>query len=368
MMNLWLMLPLAVYAVMLWWFTAALWRYLPAPSAARATPLDVTVVVAARNEAHAVDALIESLAMQTAFGNRIQVVLADDHSTDGTAVKALEAARRHGVNLRVVSPVGRGKRAALDEALDHVTTPWLAFTDADCRPAHGWLNALMQRASKPNTRLVLGQVCMTRGNTLFQQLQSVEYQSIAAITAASAAVGSVVMANGASMAVQTDVYRQAVAAGYQKRFASGDDMFLLQYIRRHMGSRAIGYVPHNEAVVFIDPEPTLHQFVRQRLRWVSKAGGYTDVAILTVAAVTSLASLALVVAVVAAFTSFATWHLLPALFILKATADLPLLLLWSSHTGQQRYLLFWFAPLQLLYPFYAVGFGLTGMILKTRWR
>jgi len=98
----------------------------------------VTVVVPARDAAPTLPALLDALAaLVLPDGTGLQVVLADDGSTDGTA--ALAAA--HPLGVRVVAGSGRGPAAARNAAVAHADGEVLAFTDADCAPTPGWLVA-----------------------------------------------------------------------------------------------------------------------------------------------------------------------------------------------------------------------------------
>ncbi|MGH2587437.1 MAG: glycosyltransferase family 2 protein [Dehalococcoidia bacterium] len=66
------------------------------------TPPLVSVVIAARNEAAAIEGCLEALACQTHPADRIEVLLADGASTDGTVRLALAYAEARGVALRVL--------------------------------------------------------------------------------------------------------------------------------------------------------------------------------------------------------------------------------------------------------------------------
>ena len=97
----------------------------------------VSVVVPARDAAGTLPALLDALAAQTV--GPVQVVVVDDRSTDGTGA----VAAAHPVGAVVVQGEGRGSYAARNRGLQEVTAPVVAFTDADCTPVPGWLEAAL---------------------------------------------------------------------------------------------------------------------------------------------------------------------------------------------------------------------------------
>ena len=98
---------------------------------------DACVIVPAHNAEATLVRTLDALEPQVrACGADLVVV--DNGSTDGTA--ALVARR----GIRMVRRDGSGGPAAARNAgIDATTAPLIAFTDADCEPAPGWLRALL---------------------------------------------------------------------------------------------------------------------------------------------------------------------------------------------------------------------------------
>jgi glycosyltransferase involved in cell wall biosynthesis len=101
-------------------------------------PPPVAVVVCTRNRAARLPALLGRLAAQGTDG--LEVVVVDDASDDDTpAVLAAHAAPW----LRTVREPRRvGPSVARDDGWRATTAPLVAFTDDDCEPQDGWLDAL----------------------------------------------------------------------------------------------------------------------------------------------------------------------------------------------------------------------------------
>ncbi len=90
----------------------------------------VTILIAAWNEQESIVPTLERIAALS-YEGPIEVVLADNNSTDRTAELAAEAARRLGLRYRRVFEVEPGKHRALNAALGSVTTPLTVTVDAD---------------------------------------------------------------------------------------------------------------------------------------------------------------------------------------------------------------------------------------------
>ena len=90
----------------------------------------VTIVVAAWNESAAIVRTLEHIA-ELSYEGPVEVVVADNNSTDDTALLADAAGERLGLDYRRVFETKQGKHYALNTALATVTTPLLVTVDAD---------------------------------------------------------------------------------------------------------------------------------------------------------------------------------------------------------------------------------------------
>jgi GT2 family glycosyltransferase len=105
----------------------------------------VSVVIPARNAASTLAATLDALG-----ASGVEVVVVDDGSVDGTA----SVAERHGA--RTVRLEGSGPGAARNAGAAATSGEALAFLDADCVPAPGWLEAGL--ATLRDADLVQGRV------------------------------------------------------------------------------------------------------------------------------------------------------------------------------------------------------------------
>jgi len=108
--------------------------------------VSLTIVVPAHGEADILEPLLVALDEQAAArGARLPVVVADDASAIPLS-RGLMATDRPHLDVRVVRrEVNGGPGAARNAGLAEVTTPWVAFLDADTVPTPRWLAGLEGR-------------------------------------------------------------------------------------------------------------------------------------------------------------------------------------------------------------------------------
>ena len=98
----------------------------------------VSVVVPVRNRRDLLARMLDGLQTQT-FAD-FEVVVVDDGSTDGCEDEAL-ARRNAGLRVKVTRSDGVGAVAARRTGVERSEGELLAFTDSDCVPRPGWLEA-----------------------------------------------------------------------------------------------------------------------------------------------------------------------------------------------------------------------------------
>ena len=104
----------------------------------------VTILIAAWNESEAIVPALERIADLT-YRGKVEVVVADNNSTDDTAERADAAATRLGLDYRRIFEREQGKHHALNAALETVTTPLVETVDADTHQQRESLTRLTVR-------------------------------------------------------------------------------------------------------------------------------------------------------------------------------------------------------------------------------
>lgn len=141
------------------WFWRTDVRLAPIGAGGPAATTTVAIVVPARNEADVLGETLPSLLAQD-FPGRVEVILVDDNSTDGTADVAARVAAAGRVPSRVTSPgeppAGwTGKPWALRHGVDLAgDVDWILFTDADIAHAPDSLARLVGEAERDGLDMV----------------------------------------------------------------------------------------------------------------------------------------------------------------------------------------------------------------------
>jgi len=115
----------------------------------------VSVIVPVRNAGRDVEGLLEVLSQQTISPSDVEIVFADDGSTDGS----LDVVRAGVPGARVVECEPKNAYSARNRAVGVARGEVLAFCDADCRPEPRWLEAGL--AALETAEVVAGQIVLT---------------------------------------------------------------------------------------------------------------------------------------------------------------------------------------------------------------
>lgn len=124
---------------------------LPAAQAASgALALRCSVIVPVYNGAAVIERCLEALAGQTAPPDTFEIIIVDDGSTDATVQRVERWAAQHeSCQVRVIRQAHTGPAAARNQGAAIARAPLLLFTDADCLPAPGWIEALQHGFAGP---------------------------------------------------------------------------------------------------------------------------------------------------------------------------------------------------------------------------
>ena len=362
---------------------------------AEAAPLLFSVLIAARDEAAALPQLLADLAAQTLPAARFEVLIADDHSTDGTRALVRAAAADLSFRLQLVElPASQtGKKAALTAALAQAGAPWLVCTDADCRLGPGWLAAYAgllapppslslvgrsafngpgtgipphrggagngaPRQAGPQLDFISGPVLLTGPDTFFQRLLGLEFAGLVGVGGACIGRGAPTMCNGANLAYRRTAFDAINGYVAHAHLASGDDEFLMHQLHAARPG-SVRFLADAAAVVRTAAPATLGAMLRQRVRWASKWRYYQSPASRFLAPLVLGANVALAAGALAVLRWPALGPWVAAAWGFKLVADWWLLAPVLRFLGPRKWL--WqLLPLQLLYAPYALAVGAAG--------
>jgi biofilm PGA synthesis N-glycosyltransferase PgaC len=224
------------------------------------TSRGVAVLIAAYNEELVITRTLECV-LASLYPVR-EVIVVDDGSTDGTGAMVREMAARD-ARVRLVLQPNRGKWAALNHGLEHVTQPFVVTLDADTLFTPATVTHLMERFHSPRVGAVAGVIKVgNHSRNIVTRWQSLEYLTQIGLERSAAALLDAVMVIPGACAA----WRKAAvveAGGYSDATLAEDcDLTLTLHMygwRVEQADRAIAYTEAPE---------TLDALLRQRVRWM----------------------------------------------------------------------------------------------------
>ncbi len=357
---------LVLYLVLMALFISG-WLRIPRNTVSPPPDLPVTILVPCRNEESTLEGLSDALLNQDYPRELMQIIWIDDHSSDGTPLLLERICSFHpGLFFRTFTPQQEpGKKAALKAGMKLAKGDLILLTDADSRPGPAWVRTMAARFAESRAGLLIGPVLLEPADTVLNQIQKLEFMSLTASSAGAAGAGLPFMAQGPNLAVKATLYRNLVEQ-LNPRFASGDDIFLLQAIKDIPGERILA-VADRDAVVTTSPASTLPAFLAQRRRWASKAPGYSDPLLVTVTLAVFSVNAVIIAALILAIIGQIPWWLLFTITGAKAVTDMALLAPYSTYYKSRKPLI-WFIPVQLAYPIYVLLTGISALIPGSVWK
>jgi len=320
----------------------------------------VSVIVAFRNEQKNLPVLMSYLAIQDYDPELFELIAVNDNSSDSSFESASSFT---GIkNLKVINSKGKGKKMALRTGIEAAAGSIIITTDADCRMGIKWISTIMSFEAMHKPDMIICPVRLEGGRGFFHGFQEIEFLSLQGITAGTAVSGDPVMCNGAALAFRREEYLKH-AGNLHDELVSGDDVFLLHSMKKDSG-KTILWLESEEASATTHASRDLLAFLRQRGRWISKAGAYSDRFTKLLAIVTFVTiSVQLLLITFGLFFPGLLW-VFAAFFALKSIPDF---LILSNTTGryEERSLLKWFIPSQLVYPVYVLAIFLYFLRHKT---
>ncbi len=345
------------------------WAALKQPVFAKKMPVTrVTVMIAARNEEDNIRLTIEDILAQDYPRHLLEVIIADDHSTDNTAgiIQSYAAQGIKLLQLNEKEKLNSYKKKAITEAISLSTGDLLVATDADCRMGPQWLSSVVGYYEACNPVMISSPVAYFQEKSLFERLQTLEFSYLIGIGAAFIGNGRASTCNGANLAYRKDIFYEVGGFKGIDDVASGDDELLLQKVAERFPGK-IAFLKKREAVVYTHAKPNLKEFLQQRQRWASKSTKYKDKKVVALAVGIWLFNVSLMANAVLSFYSGYFLHLFLIQFALKYVFEMAFLL---PITGffRRRGLLGLLVLLSPVHILYFVYIGLIGNTRKYAWK
>ena len=321
----------------------------------------ISVIVACLNEQKNLPVLLNSLASQNYPKDLFEVIIVDDNSNDNTMEIATEFTGMS--NILAISNKGEGKKQALRTGITASNGKLIITTDADCTMEKNWIRTIAAFYEMNKAEMIICPVSIASEPGFFRRFQELEFLSLQGVTAGSACSGKATMCNGANLAFTREVYLNH-SDNLHDEINTGDDIFLLHSLKKVRGSK-IFWLESSDALVTTESSSTIGSFLKQRKRWISKGKAYKDSYTIILSIVTFTAIILQLFYFIAGLIYPVLTGVFLAILVLKSVPDF-LILLNSSGRYNKRYLMRWFLPAQLLYPFYVLSVVLYSLTFRDK--
>lgn len=327
----------------------------------------VSIIIAARNEEEKIAKTITDILAQSYPKALFELIIIDDHSTDGTAniVKSFAGVKL--IELRASKVLNSYKKMAIQTAIGEAQGDLIVTTDADCRMGSGWLSEIVAYYETTGCKMISSPVAYFEEKSVFEQLQSLEFAYLIGLGASTIGNKNPSTCNGANLAYEKKAFFEVGGFKGIDDLASGDDELLLHKMAAIYGDK-IGFLKNRQAVVYTHAKPTLGEFIQQRRRWASKSTRYKDKSVIILGISIWLFNVSIIVnALLAIFFASATLPFL--IFQLAAKVLTEFVFLYHMMAFFKRKALLWWLPLlNVLHVIYFIYIGIAGNSGKYNWK
>ncbi|MCU4155129.1 glycosyltransferase [Carboxylicivirga sp. A043] len=320
----------------------------------------LSVIIPFKDEANNLPQLIDSLKAQTF--NQWELILVNDHSTDDGVSIAKKLIDNSSIDTYIIDAKKNGKKAALHQGAQLARYPVIVTTDADCTFHANWLTTLSSFYTSQQVDLAIALVSIKRTKGLLNRFQQVDFAALQLSGAAAALQQKAIMCNGANLMCTKELYLQSQL---QDHIASGDDMFLLEWIKAQ--SKTIRFIKTKHALVETEPTETINDFLQQRARWAAKAPRYKDKHIIATGLIVSALNMVILISLLTGLWFPLLLKVFGVSLLVKSIADY-MLLKAGSRDFNFSITLFKVLFIQLLYPFYVFAVLLFPVFTTIKWK
>ena len=300
-----------------------------------------------------------------------EIIVVDDHSEDATeqVVRKFKN-KNHPLNIELISLRGyeESKKTALQRGIKQARGEVIIMTDADCRAGKKYLSTVNEYYRRKQPRLMVGPVKMNYKKSVFSKIQALEFLSLIFTAGGSSKTVGAMMANGANLIADRKVFSKKMNGDiFLEKYASGDDMFLLNFVKKTYGVSSVLFIKHIDAIMETTTAGNFYDFIIQRKRWVSKSKSYTDPWLVITALFVLLIAIVQLISLFWGIWSIKILSIAAIIWLVKILIDY-IVLYTAAVFFKQKKLLWWFLPVSIVYPFYVVSSSVLGLLSGYSWK
>ena len=355
-----------LYVLFMLYFLSGLIRLRKTPIVKNSKELTVSVIVAARNEEKNIGDLLEDLSQQTYQREKLQIIIADDRSTDNTWEIINNYIKKSdnftGVKISKLSTTMTPKKHALTKAIEKSSGEIIISTDADCRVPNTWIESIVETFDE-ETGVVIGYSKIdVNPECFFFHYQSIDFLSLMTANAGTLGWGNAWTGSGQNIAYRRSDFDKINGFNPVSDKISGDDFYLVQAISK---ITKVKYNTNPNGFVQTKPSANIGKFVSQRIRWASNTKKLfnTDYFFLLFLFINLFTNTILLLALLLK----PYWQFLPMLFGIKFLFD-TVVLFYGSKLFKTKIKISTYLVWSLLQPIYTPILGIFSMVGKFRWK
>jgi len=271
---LFILILIAIYCQTLIWLLVGFSRLSRVKEQSGKDLSSFTVIIPFRNEEERILPLLESLLNLEYETALVEIILVDDASKDNSVEMIEQKLGLSGLNWKIISNErhsGSPKKDAITAGIKAAKNDWIITTDADCSLPTGWLRHYDSKIRENKTVMICGPVSFyTKGeSSLAAHYQMIEGIGLQGVTMGGFGLKRPLLCNGANLAFKKEVFEQVGGYAGNSDIASGDDIFLMDKIRKRYRGK-IGFLKDSNAIVRTPVMSNWKGALQQRIRWASK--------------------------------------------------------------------------------------------------
>ena len=353
-----------IYFLILLFLTIGIWK-IRKPATTNSVK-QISVIVAARNEADNITRLIKHLSGQNYPIDNYEIIIVDDRSSDRTSEIVSEMQKNiKNLFLHRISPSEPGgKKRALVKGISNARSQLLAFTDADCLPEENWL-AELSRHIADRVDFVAGySPLVEKKKSLLLFLKNLERISIFAVSAGGIGWGLGLTCTGRNMAYRRSLYDKVGGFADLEDIPSGDDDLMIQRMTSLARKMTFMFTPGSIVPSFDNKtiKDQIHMETRRASKW-RLYPGYIKIGTFFV----FLYYFCFMIMIILLLSGKITEIEFLILLSIKVIAELLILMTYMSKIAALSYLLFYPLALFLHLPYF-LFFALKGTFGSYRWK
>ena len=309
----------------------------------------ISVIIPFRNEENNLPKLMESIEKLSSLP--LEFIWVNDHSSDCSIQRLQNLSDKH--QIIHLKEAEQGKKTAIRKGIEIASGAYILTWDADIQVETNYFKNL----EKTNIAELSILPVRMKGNTFIELFYELDYYFLNSINIGVAGFTLPIVASGANLLFNKASFLAIDSFKNHQHIASGDDQFLLQDFKK--SGRSIQVINTSELVVETTTPHSFIDFMKQRLRWISKSKGMND---RTTTLVSLLGILYVLGFVYLLFSS--NWMFI---LLFKITIDLLIFLPYLKVVDRRNTALI--VPFfTLLYPFYFIGIGMSMLLFSPDWK